>query len=362
MNIVRYLIILSFIFVSYDIMAQTKAIKYVALPVWGKAKETENIFHRIDTAKYPLIPKNVRQLLTNSAGLFVSFKTNSTSISAKWCTSDKKSSSNMTAIAYEGLDIYIKKDGKWQFAGVGRPGNKSCAEALLVNNMDNTEKECIVYLPLYDETKSLEIGVDGDAKISGISNPFQKQIIIYGSSIVQGASASRPGLAYPSKLSRNTGLNFVNIGVSGSAKMEKEVADMVSELPADAYVLDCVPNSSPSEIKERTKYLVRKIRNSNPTAPIIIIQTIIREHGYFDKSVGLRVQQQNDEIKKQFDELVKEGLKDIYFISAKNLLGTDHEATTDGTHPNDLGFDRMVQKFQPEILNVLKKHKIVISD
>ncbi|ADY53431.1 hypothetical protein Pedsa_2892 [Pseudopedobacter saltans DSM 12145] len=355
----QLILILLSIFLSFQTLAQTSLKKYVSLTVLGKAKETENMFHRVDTTKYPLIPKSVKYLLTNSAGLFVSFKTNSTSIAAKWCTSDKKSSSNMTAIAYEGLDIYIKKDGKWQFAGVGRPGTKSCSESVLVSNMDSSEKECLVYLPLYDETKSLEIGVDENAKISENTNPFQKQIIVYGSSIVQGASASRPGLAYPSRLSRNTGLNFVNIGVSGSAKMEKEVADMVSEMPGDVYVLDCVPNSSPAEIKERTKYLVKKIRSSNPIAPIIIIQTIVREHGYFDKSVGLRVQQQNEEIKRQLEELVKESVKDLYFISADNLLGNDHEATTDGTHPNDLGFDRMIQKFQPEILNVLKKHKII---
>lgn len=356
---IKLTVTLLFAFFALDSSAQVPGRKYTSLTVQGKAIETKNRFHRVDTAKYPLIPKNVKNLLTNSAGLFVSFKTNSHSISAKWCTSDKKASANMTAIAYEGLDIYIKKEGKWQFAGVGRPGTKSCSESILIDNMDNSEKECIVYLPLYDETKSLEIGVDANANISEIPNPFQKNLIVYGSSIVQGASASRPGMAYPARLSRNTGLNFINIGVSGNAKMEKEVADMVSEMTADAYILDCVPNSSPLEIKERTKYLVNKIRNTHPKAPIIVIQTIIREHGYFNKSVGVRVKQQNDEIKKQFDELVKEGIKDLYFIPADDLLGNDHEATADGTHPNDLGFDRMIQKFQPEILTVLKKHKII---
>lgn len=333
-----------------------KKTKFNTLTILGKGANTESEFHRVDTAKYPDMPKGVKGLLTNSAGLFVTFKTNSTSISAKWCVTNKKTSSNMTAIAYKGLDLYIKKDGKWQFAGVGRP-NATCSEYALVKNMDNSEKECLVYLPLYDETKSLEIGVDENASFTELENPFKKKIVIYGSSILQGASASRPGMAYPARLSRSTGFNFVNIGLSGSAKMEKAVVDMLADMPADAYILDCIPNSSPAEIKERTSYLVKTLRSRYPKAPIIIVQTIVREHGFFDKSVGARVSQQNEEILKQYELLKGQGVKDLYFISAENLLGTDHEATVDGTHPNDIGFDRMLQKLEPEILNVLKKYK-----
>ena len=104
-------------------------------------------------------------------------------------------------------------------------------------------------MPLYDELTKLEIGVTPNASLQPLPTPFIKRILIYGSSIVQGASASRPGLAYPAMLSRATGLNFINMGVSGSAKMEKAAADLVAATPADAYILDCVPNSSPQEIK-----------------------------------------------------------------------------------------------------------------
>ncbi len=81
-------------------------------------------------------------------------------------------------------------------------------------------KECLLYLPLYDQVDQVEIGVAKNAMIEAAATPFKKRILVYGSSIVQGASASRPGLAYPARMSRETGLNFLNLGFSGSAKME----------------------------------------------------------------------------------------------------------------------------------------------
>ncbi len=334
--------------------------KYTAgtdLTLIGKVKETKNRYHRLDTADYTELPAAVKRLLTNSAGLAISFTTNSRVISAKWCVSESKQKTNLTAIANKGLDLYIKKDGKWQFAGVGQP-NATCSESVLVKNMDDSEKECLLYLPLYDSVNEVEIGVEKNAELKPGAPPFQKQILIYGSSIVQGASASRPGIAYPARLSRETGLNFINLGFSGSAKMEKSVADMVASFPADAYILDCIPNSTPQQIKDRTANFVNTIRKNHPKAPIIVIPTIVREHGFFDLLVGQQVAAQNIAIKAQVKSLQQSGVKDLYLIGEGNLLGLDHEGTTDGTHPNDIGFDRMLQQLKPELMAIFKRYGI----
>ncbi len=323
----------------------------------GKILPTQQVYHRVDTTQHPGMPRAVKRLVTNSTGLAIAFKTNSTAISAKWCTGSRKTLPNMTAIAYEGLDLYIKKDGRWQFAGVGRP-NGDCTEYTLVQNMEEGEKECLLYLPLYDETVSLEIGVDAGATIQSSPDPFQKRILMYGSSILQGASASRPGMAYPARLSRDTGLNFLNLGLSGSAKMEKAVADMIATVSADAFVLDCVPNSSPEEIRDRTAYLVNTIRQHHPKVPILVIPRTVREHGAFDQEVGNWVKAQNEQIKQEISKLLRSGVKDLYLLSYDEGLGDDHEGTIDGGHPNDLGFDRMLQQLRPQLLRILSKYKI----
>ncbi|WAC39156.1 SGNH/GDSL hydrolase family protein [Pedobacter sp. SL55] len=326
--------------------------------LYGKAFNNQQQYHRADTATYNELPATVKNLLTHSAGLAIVFKTNSKSISAKWCVTDKKPGNNMTLIAQKGLDLYIKRDGKWQFAGVGRPSSNICSEFTLVKAMDNTEKECMIFLPLYDELKSLEIGVEAGSSIVSLNNPFRKRVVIYGSSIVHGASAGRPGMAYPAILSRSTGLYFMNLGISGNAKMEKSAAKMVSDIEADAFILDCVPNPSPQQIKERAEDFVKTVRAKHTKAPIILIQSIFREQGNFDLEVKERVKQQNVEITAAFNRLKSAGVKDLYLITSENLLGDDHDASTDGVHPNDLGFYRMAAQLGPQITKILGQYNI----
>lgn len=327
------------------------------LTMVGKAMETPALYHRADTARYNTLPPRVTKRMTQSGGLAISFQTNSSAIYVKWCTDELRSSATMTDVAYRGLDLYIKKDGQWQYAGVARPrAERSCTTARVIHQMDRENKECLLYLPLYSETTELSIGVEPDATMKPGEQPFHHRILVYGSSIVQGASASRPGLAYPARLSRSTGLNFLNLGMGGSAKMEKEVADMIADIPADAFVLDCVPNSFPAEIRERTGYLIKTIRAKHPQAPIIVMQSVIRETGYFNRVTGEKVALQNQYIREEVERLKDAGIKNLHFIPAKDFLGHDHEGTVDGTHPTDLGFDRMLKVIEPVITKILKKN------
>ncbi|GAB3279624.1 SGNH/GDSL hydrolase family protein [Larkinella harenae] len=323
----------------------------------GKAGNSEPFFHRLDTAAFPTLPANVKRLATHSAGLAISFQTNSTTLTAKWCTSSRTPSANMTAIAYRGMDLYIKRDNRWQYAGVAVPKAQPCSQASIVEHMAPGNKTCLLFLPTYDETLSLEIGTDSGATITPGGNPFRKNILIYGSSITQGASASRPGLAYPARLSRETGYHFINLGFSGSGKMEPAVADLIAPLPMDAYILDCLPNPSPEEILARTSHLVHTIRKFHPAVPIIIIQTVAREKGNFDQQVAAIVALKDRYINQEVEKLQQQD-KHLYLISADGLLGADQEGTTDGIHPNDLGFDRMLQTIRPAILKILSRYGI----
>jgi hypothetical protein len=346
---------------TISVFAQkTDDLTYVSaktLNVIGKSVETTNIYDRVDTGKYKGIPSRVAQLLTNSAGLAVRFKTNSTVISAKWCVSKSRALANMTPTAHKGVDLYIKNGNTWQFAGIGKVSG-TCNDEIIISRMDNTEKECLLYLPLYDKVENVEIGIEKKATISTAEDPFAGKVLIYGSSIVQGTGASRPGMAYPARLSRLTGINFLNLGLSGSAKMEPEVADMVASIDADAYILDCVPNSTPAQITERTAYLVNTIRSKHPKAPIIVMQSVVRETGYWDKVLGGQVKNQNLNIQKEVLALLEKGTKDLYFITSENMLGNDHEGSIDGVHPNDLGYERMIRYIQPLLTDILNKYNI----
>lgn len=324
------------------------------LTLVGKIAPTENIFHRVDTNAFDDLPVAVKNRVVQSGGLAVAFKTNSPAIYAKWCTAETTASATMTGVAYRGLDLYIKRNGRWQYAGIARPREgQACASTTIIQGMDYAEKECLLYLPLYNETTRLEVGVDEGSTMQAGAYPFHKRVLVYGSSIVQGASASRSGLAYPARLSRETGIDFLNLGMGGSAKMEKNVVDMIASFDADAFVLDCVPNSSPSQVTQRTAYLIETIRKRHPNAPIIVLQSVIRERGYFNLESGKRVRQQNENIKVEVAKLLQKGVTNLHFIPADDFLGHDHEGSVDGTHPNDLGFDRMIDIIKPKLMAIL---------
>lgn len=323
------------------------------LQLIGKATVEGDFFHRIDTAHYQNLPSTVKQLYTYSAGLAIAFKTNSSVIKVKWRVPNKKQNANMTPIMQKGLDLYIRKDGIWQYAGVGIPQGID-SSSILAENMDESEKECLIYLPLYDEITHLEIGVSKKSYLKKMDNPFKGKIIVYGSSITQGASASRPGLAYPSQLSRSSGYQFINMGVSGNGKMELPVAKMLSQInDVDAFILDCIPNPSVDEICDRTINFIKTIRDKHTDAPIIVILSVIREKGNFNMKICKMVKEQNRAIEDQIHILHKLGFKNLYLIKENHFLGTDHEGTVDGVHPSDLGFERMLEKIKPALAEIL---------
>lgn len=129
---------------------------------------------------------------------------------------------------------------------------------------------------------------------------------------------------------------------------------MLADIDADAFILDCIPNPSPKEITDRTVDFVMTLRQKHPDTPIIVIQTLIRETGNFNQKARENVKRQNEAIAEQVEVLRKKNVKNLYFIKEDQFLGTDHEGTVDGTHPNDLGFDRMLKKYKLAISKILK--------
>ncbi|MEO5171715.1 SGNH/GDSL hydrolase family protein, partial [Bacteroides ovatus] len=65
-------------------------------------------------------------------------------------------------------------------------------------------------------------------------------------------------------------------------------------------------------------------------------------------------QRKNDTLKEIFNRLKKENEKNIIFISSKNMLGEDGEATVDGIHFTDLGMMRYADLVCPIIKKAIK--------
>jgi lysophospholipase L1-like esterase len=326
------------------------------LTLYGKPHTSGPRYHRVDTARYGDMPARVKVLSTYSAGLVIAFKTNSKEIYAKWQVKPRtKPYKNMTVIASRGLDLYIKKNDQWIFAGAGVPDDSITSTHRIVTNMTGGMKECLLFLPLYDELLQLEIGIQEGTTIAPLKVTWKGKVVIYGSSITQGTSASRPGMAYPAQLTRKMPYEFVNLGFSATGKMEQSVGRMVADVQdVDLFILDCAANPSPEEIADRTEPFVKLIRDRHPGVPILMIESVVREGGNFDQKIQQRVSAQNTNFRNAYNHLVERGVQDLYLINGDDLLGHDHEATVDGTHPNDLGFDRMLKVIEPKVREILK--------
>ena len=224
--------------------------------------------------------------------------------------------------------------------------------------MDGSEKECLLYLPNYNELTSLQVGVDETATIEPMENPFRHKIVIFGSSFTHGVSTSRSGMSYPMQIARNTGLYFCSIACSGNCKLQPYFADYLADVKdADAMVFDAFSNPNAEMIAERLIPFIARIRESLPETPLIFVQTIYRESRNFDCENDKFEAAKQAMARQQMAEAMKR-FKNVYFIDKDGLTGTDHVTSADGTHPSDLGYWRWAQNLQPELLKVLKKHGI----
>ena len=342
---------------------QTRYYNAADLNVIGKAIPTSKDFTRIDTSAYRFNDKVIDEFACHSTGLAVLFATDSPFIKAKWQTSPANASENMTAIAQKGLDLYIRQDGEWVFAGVGRPQmdkgpEYASHEGTIVKSMAPGRKECLLYLPLYDRLDSLFIGVEEGSYIEPLENPFKYRIVVKGSSVTHGLAASRPGMSYAARFGRDNGFYCFNLGFSGKSKLQEEYARYLADIEnVDAFIFDAFSNPSAELINENFERFVDIIREAHPDVPLIFMQTERRESRNFD------TWREDFEAKKQAaaEKAVRERMKTdkhIYFIPSDDFLGDEHIATSDGSHPTDLGFTYMLESISPKILKILRKYGI----
>ena len=328
----------------------------------GKPIPTSKPFTRIDGSVYKFNDKTIDRYAGYSTGLAIFFETDSPIIKARWITGDDNSGANMAAIGQKGLDLYIMKDGKWVFAGVGTPDMKKPPfrkhESTIVSDMSDGIKQCLLYLPLFDRVKSLEIGIEEGTFVQAIENPFRHNIIVHGSSITHGASASRPGMTYPARFGRDNGFYTMNLGFSGMCKLQKEYAYYLADIKdVDAFIFDTFSNPLADVIYENFDQFVDIVRAAHPEVPMIFLQTERREIRNFNtKRDALEAAKQ-----KAAEEVVMRRMKSdnhMYFITSEDFLGDEHIATADGTHPTDLGFSYMLESITPKIKKIFKKYRI----
>lgn len=313
------------------------------LLVEGKGwTDTDAFYDRLPGKAKGRVTDPVWNISHQCAGMAVRFSVSSSSIKVRWTLINAKDLSmpHMPATGMSGVDLYTKdvKTGTWRFVSNGRPEAATSTASFATKD----GQPCLLYLPLYNGVSSVEIGVPKEGSISvPEASSLGKPIVFYGTSITQGACASRPGMAATAIFGRRLDVPVINLGFSGSGVMELPMAELMTELDASAYVIDCLWNMGPQQVEERTEPLVKALRAAHPTTPIFLVE---------DSSVWAFTPTAKGIILRKIHQKLKdEGMKDIYFISNKGMLGDDAEGTVDTTHPNDLGMMRQAEVFIKEM-------------
>jgi lysophospholipase L1-like esterase len=223
----------------------------------------------------------------------------------------------------------------------------------IVSGLNPGERDYAIYLPLYNGTSRLKIGLPSNAIFEPIAPRAERPIVFYGTSITHGACASRPGMPHPSILGRRLNRPVINLGFSGNGRMEATVGQFLIELDPAVYVIDCLPNMAADEVTSNTVPLVKQLRAAHPAVPIVLVEDRSYPNSWIRKSQLDRNITSRAAFRQQYQQLLDGGTERLHYIDGESLLGSDRDDTTDGSHPSDLGFCRHADAMEPVLRNAL---------
>lgn len=330
--------------------------------------EDGNLFSRIDPkqAEAYRFPQNLQELMYHTSGGRIRFQTDASEIAVRVQLEERVSLPHLSPVAAMGVDVYEKDTDSAEIPRFvtsipPRLDAENRYEGLCqFRNAEKNMREITLYFPLYCKVRKMEIGIQEKAEL----NPPQsyrtsRPVVFYGSSITQGACSSRPGNAYPAILSRMLGCDIRNLGFSGNAFGELEMADYIAGLDMSAFVMDYDYNARSEEDLRNTHFaFYRKIRERQPTLPIVMMSAPVvppADTKVWDKRMDMaRVIIMESYIRGKYT-----GDENLYFVDGESLLGDVEagDALLDCVHPTDLGFRQMAHRLYPILNHILYRTK-----
>lgn len=283
------------------------------------------------------------------AGGVLRFKTDSPKIAVHCKLRNMRNSSGMPLASDAGIDLYCKKS----FLGNCRPEPGEDEFDTEIDVSLEGMNTFTLYFPLYSGISELHIGTLNGYSVSPAKRENDTPpIVFYGSSVTNGGCAARPGLTYPSIITRDFDIPQINLGFSGNAKGEIEIAKEIAKLNVSAVVMEYDHNAnSPEYLKDTHKPFFDELRKGLPHIPIIIVS---RPDFY---CIYTKFSEEMKKIvKATFDQAVKDGDKNVYFVDGTKFFPKENASdySADLIHPNDRGFAVMAEKIETIISDCRK--------
>lgn len=317
--------------------------------IYGVFKE-DGKYVRMPGSVAKSVSEGVYGLYDRTAGGRVKFKTDSSYVSIYAKLKPCCKLPHMSLTGSVGLDLYADGVFVKPFVPPFDINWKGDTFENIIDFQDNKMRDITINMSLYSGVEELYIGLQKDAEIkSGSPYSNAKPIVYYGSSITQGACASRPGTCYQAIISREFNYDYINLGFSGNAKGEKEMAEYIAALDMSMFVYDYDHNaSSVGDLDDTHERMFKCIRNNHPDIPVIMMSR--PKYSLTEVEVLRR-----NVVEKTYKSALASGDKNVYFLDGKALTELcGGEGTVDSTHPTDFGFASMAHA----LIKIMKNIKI----
>ncbi len=325
-------------------------LKWYDISEWGVEgkgwDDTNDPYDRLPGRAKKFVTEDVWNHSHSSIGICSHFKTDSTAVYARWTLgSEQLGEDNFNVCGFSGVDLYAfdNSTDTWRWASAPphfciKDQNPS---TVIIEDLPKEMRQYRLYLPLRNPALKVEIGIEAGATFQPVAPRTDKPLVYYGTSIAHGAFAARAGLGCPQVLGRRLDLPLINLGFSGSARMEPELGELIAELDAGIFVLDALPNMDEELVRTRAETFISTICKAHPETPVILVEDHPRMSSWLKPDFQQEHEEKWQAFKEVYQKLLDSGFKNLHYVKGDKLFGTDNEASMDGVHPSDLGYMRM---------------------
>lgn len=324
---------------------------------WSELNKT---YVRLPDKAESMVRDAVWSLSRNSAGLSIIFRSNAPEIHVKYKVKGGLNMFHMPSTGVSGVDLYATdSEGVRRWCAPDFTASFSKDSILYrYSNIDyfpNASKpyEYHLYLPLYNTVESILIGVPEGSELVFYPTRREKPIVVYGTSIGQGACASRPGNAWTNIVERELEHPLVNLAFSGNGRMEPELFSLLSEIDAALYVIDCLPNlhAGKDPVRDLTVAGVKMLKEAHPDCPVLLVE----HSGYMNEVSSIaraEYRATNSEMRRAYNDMIEMGVKGLYYLTTEEI-GLGMDGMVEGVHPNDLGMRRQADGVEKKVREIL---------
>lgn len=192
-----------------------------------------------------------------------------------------------------------------------------------------------VHLPYRPEVHLLELS--GDVSPARDDQVPARRYLAYGSSITNGAFATRPGDLYPARVARALGVDHFNLGFAGGAYMEAEMGAWIAsrsdwDFASLEMGINLIGTLDGPAFEERIAGFLPRIVDAHPDKWIFCIDMFTARGDFLDDAryeVFRRVIR---------DAVRRIGSRKVVHIDGRSLLTRYSGLSLDLVHPSSDGF------------------------